>query len=316
MRDTREGGAPAGSRRAIRAFAELGKLRIVELWLGFFVALSLLRPGAAARVREQLVLGSALLATMAVAALTCCLDDIVGKRDGVDEANHRGRPRWGVEKPLLEGRLSEAAALRFALALAAIAVLGIAATVVLAWPLPAWVLLTVAGVVFLAVSYSSGPKLSYRGAGELSIFAAGAGTVLIPHGLFEPEPTWSVLLCAALVGSWQAQVILFSNSQDAAGDRAAGRRTLAARVSPRHNRWIIAGVFAAFWALPIVTIALGAAPAGYAVALAPVWALQGYQLACGVGRGDWLRARYIGFRVVRVGIAALVLANLVLEGGL
>ncbi len=310
-----ESDVDAPPRGGLRAFAELGKLRIVELWLGFFVALSLLRPGAASQTRQQLVLGSALVSMIAVAALTCCLDDITGKRDGVDQANHRGSHRWGVQKPLLDGRLTETRAVGFAAALAAIAGLGVAAILALAWPLPGWVLLTATGVVLLSVSYSYGPKLSYRGAGELSIFAAGAGTVLVPYGLFERTPSWPALLGAALVGSWQAQVVLFSNTHDAAGDRATGRLTLAARVSPQHNRWLVSAVFVSFWALTVTAIVLGAVPAGYAVALAPVWALQGYQLACGVGRGQWLQARRIGFRVVRVGTAALVLANLVLEGG-
>lgn len=297
----------------LAAFLELGKVKIVELWIGFFVALSLLRKGAASEPREQLVLVLTLVSMIVVAALTCSLDDIAGARDGVDQANHLGPRRWGVDKPILTGRLSERRALGFARVLGALALLGYAGVVVIAWPLPAWVLCTTTGAALLAVNYSYGLRLSYRGAGEIVVFAAGAGTLLVPYGLVERTAPGALVLCnAALIGAWQAQVVLCSNSVDAAGDRAAGRWTLAARLSPRSNRVLVSAVFASVWLFTAAALIAGVLPLALALFLAPLWAMQGYQLWRGVFRGEWLRARSVGFRALRLGAAALILANLIL----
>src|SRR5262249_32818143 len=145
---------------------------------------------------------------------------------------------------------------------------------------------------------------------ELVIFVGAAGTVLIPCALIAHGATARLLAEAALVGSWHAQVVVCSNSHDAAGDRATGRMTIAARTSPRGNRAYIAALFTLSIGLTLAALATGILPRGIALALAPVWALQAYQLYAGVGRQEWLRARRTGFAVIRVGVAALVLANL------
>ena len=308
-----DGRAPLPLLGRLGAFLELGKVKIVELWIGFFVALSLLRKGAASEPREQLLLLITLVSMVVVAALTCSLDDIAGARDGVDRANHLGESRWGVDKPILTGRLSERRALAFARVLGALALLGYAAVVALAWPLPPWVILTTTGVALLAVNYSYGLRLSYRGAGELVVLAAGAGTLLVPYGLVERAAPGGLVLCnAALIGAWQAQVVLCSNSLDAAGDRATGRWTLAARLSPLHNRVFVSAVFAVVWGYTAAALIAGVLPLALAFFLAPVWVMQGYQLWLGVFHGEWQKARRAGFRVVRLGAAALILANLIL----
>jgi 1,4-dihydroxy-2-naphthoate octaprenyltransferase len=300
------GARPAG----LGAFVQLGKLGIVEPWLGFFVAVSLLGGAAVASARSLCILALTLASTIAAFALTCCLDDISGARDGVDQANHRGGARWGVSKPILEGRLSERRALGYARLLGALTALGYLGVVALAWPLPGWVVVATAAVVLLAASYSYGPKLSYRGAGEPVIFAATAGTVLIPYLLVARVPSWTAVIDAVLVGSWNVQVMIFSNTQDAAGDRAAGRRTIAARLSERGNRLYIACLFIFWGAVTLVALVAGLAPSGYVPALVVVWALQVFQLWTGLVKGRCLQARRWGFRVVRAGTAALVIANL------
>ena len=72
----------------------------------------------------------------------------------------------------------------------------------------------------------------------------------------------------------------------------------------------ITSVFLVFWAFTAAALASGVVPVAYGVALAPVWALQAYQLWIGVRRERWLCARLVGFRVVRLGVAALVMVHL------
>jgi len=164
--------------------------------------------------------------------------------------------------------------------------------------------------MLIALNYPYGLKLRYRGAGELVIWVGAAGTVLIPYALIAHAAPAIVLVEAALVGLWHAQVVVCSNSHDAAGDRATARMTIAARTSARGNRIYVAAVFAASAAGGLTALATGWLPAAYALALAPVWTLQAYQLALGAGQQQWLRARRVGFLTIRVGIVALVLANL------
>ncbi len=296
----------------LRAFFELGKLRIVELWLGFFVGVTLLDAAALRDARSLAILGLILVVGIAVIAATCSLDDIVGVRDGVDQANHRGGARWGVNKPILTGELTEARAFRFVHVLGLVAVLGFAAVLALAWPLPTWLVVTMPAMMLIAVNYSYGLKLSYRGGGELVILTGAAGTVLIPCALITRAADPLLLTEALLVGLWHAQVVVFSNTQDAAGDRATGRMTIAARTTERGNRLYIVGVFTLSAAVGVGGLVAGFLPVTYGLALAPVWALQLVQLRRGVGQRRWLDARLLGFRTVRVGIAALVFANLCL----
>lgn len=293
---------------------QLGKLKIVELWLGFFVGVALLGRAALHQPRALAILGCILVAGIAVIAATCSLDDIVGVRDGVDQANHGDGARWGVNKPILDGRLGEGAAFRFVHLLGVVAAVGTAATLALAWPLPSWLVATLVGMMLLAVNYSYGLKLSYHGAGELVIFVGGAGTVLLPYALVAKVAPPAVLLSAALVGAWHAQVVMFSNSKDAAGDRATGRMTIAARTTPRGNARFIAASFIAFWTLTALAFARRWIPAWYALPLAPVWLMQLRQLWLGLGQRRWLDARLTGFRVLRVGIAALAISNFWLLG--
>ncbi len=302
-----------GPAERVRAWFELGKLRIVELWLGFFVGVSLLGAAATQDARALTILAAILVVGVAVIAATCSLDDIVGVRDGVDQATHQGDARWGVRKPILTGQLSEEHAFRFVHLLGVVAALAYAAVMVLAWPLPTWLLIAMPAMMLLAVNYSYGLKLSYHGAGELVIWVGAAGTVLIPYALVAHQPSGILLVEAALVGAWHAQVVVFSNTHDAAGDRATARLTIAARTSERGNRRYILAVFVASAAVGLVALATGLLPRGYLLALTPVWALQGYQLWCGLGQRRWLQARRLGFLVIRTGIVALVLANLLLD---
>jgi 1,4-dihydroxy-2-naphthoate octaprenyltransferase len=290
-------------------YFQLGKFKIVELWLGFFVGVTLLGPRAVGEPRAVAILALILVAGIAVIAATCSLDDIAGVRDGVDQANHTGQTRWGVDKPILTGRLAEQSALKFVHFLGGTGVLAYGAVLVLAWPLPSFLVVVMTALMLIALNYSYGLKLSYRGAGELVIFAGGWGTVFIPYALVAKSWSGPLVVCAALVGALHAQVVMFSNTKDAAGDRATGRMTVAARLSKRGNKIYIASAFAFVWTCTLAVLSTGALPLRYALGLAPVWALQGYQLWAGFGREDWLRARLVGFRALRLGIVSLSIVN-------
>lgn len=306
--------APARGRPKVRAYLDLGKLGLFDLWLGFFAGASLLPMGTLRAPRTLGILGLVLLFGVLVIALTCCLDDVTGARDGVDQANHRGAPRWGVRKPLLEGAVTERQALRLAAGLAAGAAACLGGVLALAWPLPAWVVLAMTAIPLLVVNYSSGLRLSYRGAGEIVVFAGGLGSALIPFALIMHSAPPLLLFCGVLVGAWHAQVVLCSNAHDAAGDRATGRLTLAARVTPAGYRVLVTAVFAAVWSFTAAAAAAGAAPLPHLLLLAPVCAMQAAQLWIGVRRGRWLDARRAGFRVLGAGVLALTIANLLLGG--
>jgi 1,4-dihydroxy-2-naphthoate octaprenyltransferase len=133
--------------------------------------------------------------------------------------------------------------------------------------------------------------------------------VLLPYALVAREASPALFACAALVGAWHAEVVMFSNTKDAAGDRATGRMTIAARTSKRGNKRYIAAVFAIVWAATAAALIAGVLSPRYAALLAPVWALQIAQLWSGLREEQWLRARLLGFRALRVGIVALTLAN-------
>lgn len=301
-------------RRPLRAFVALGKLGIIELWLGFFAGVSLLGRWVFHEGHALVTLGLVLLLGVVVIAVTCGLDDIAGARDGVDRANHRAGRRWGVQKPILDGRLDEGLALDLVHAATVVGAMCYAGVLAVAWPLPWWLVAAMTAMIVLAVNYSYGLRLSYRGAGELVVFAGGFGTVMIPYALVTRSVTPPLLVSATLVGLWQAQVVMFSNTHDAEGDRAHGRMTIAARTSPGANKAFITAVFAAGWAFTAVALAISAAPLVYALALFPVWALQIFQLWTGVRDEQWLRARRAGFHVVRVGVFGLTLANLASGG--
>lgn len=302
----------SGSTWRLRSLFELGKFKIIELWLGFWVGVALLGRSAWQDGRSLAILACILVAGIAVIAATCSLDDIAGVRDGVDQANHRAGARWGVDKPILSGRLDESSAFRFVYVLAGVAGLGYAAVLWLAWPLRPWLWATMTGMMLLAVNYSYGLKLSYRGAGELVILIGGTGTVLLPYALIRGDTPPQVVLSSLLVGLWHAQVVMCSNTKDAEGDRATGRMTIAARCTPRGNKLFIATAFLFGFGLTLLALCVQLLPCWYLLVLGPVWILQGIQLWLGLHREEWLAARLLGFRVLRVGLLGLTLMNFVL----
>jgi 1,4-dihydroxy-2-naphthoate octaprenyltransferase len=301
---------PAGRRRKLAAFAELGKLRIVELWFGVPLAWSLLAPALRESSNSVLVLVLAVFVEGGTISAALALDDVSGFRDGVDAANHGDTDRYGVNKPLLDGRLSEREALAFAWSALGVSLAALLAELLIAPHVPWWEPVMTVATIALALNYSYGVRLSYIGGCEAVTLLAMVATVIFPFGLLHGGLSAVAAVQAALLGLWMLQISLFSNTQDAAGDREAGRLTLAARVRLTLNQRIIAATFLFSFALTGTMLALGVLSLWTLPLLVPSWALQAAQLRVGVGERQWLRARAIGFMAFRLGVAALFVANL------
>ena len=293
------------------ALMELAKLRVFDMWLGAIVAVAFAmnQPESSASAVLSFIL--TVLTLVLAVALTCSLDDIVGLRDGVDARNHRGPARFGVRKPLLDGRLTITDAVRFCWLLAAAMVVSAAAAVGLSSAGPGWRLPMLLVVCVLAVTYSWGLKLSYRGLGGLGVFAMGLGTVVLPCAFAYGSVSAVVWVAGGLVGLWLGQIIMFSNSADAAGDADAGRMTMAARLSTSGNIIFIASVHV-LGGLASAALVAAVCPGWWLLGLSPVWITQAFQLHRGLVQRDWLGARRLGFSITRLG--CVVLMTLVLAG--
>ena len=301
---------PTSRNGSLRSFFELGKFKIFELWLGFFVGVTLIPQNHSLISHDILILGLILFSGISVIAATCALDDITGVRDGVDQANHQDNQRYGVNKPILDGRLSEYKAFHFIAFLGIVIISGLASAMILAWPRPLWFVLLTLALILVAVNYSWGLKLSYHGAGEFVVFLGGAGTVLVPYGLIADNISSTVLVLSFLVGIWNSQIVVFSNSVDKSGDLANDRMTIAARSSKTGNYLFICTLFFLSWLITALSLVVGWIAPSYLFVLLPIAGAQAAQLWIGIHHEQWMKARLIGFRVLRYGIILLIITNL------
>jgi 1,4-dihydroxy-2-naphthoate polyprenyltransferase len=119
-----------------------------------------------------------------------------------------------------------------------------------------WVFIPV-GITAVAAGwfYTGGPKpYGYYGFGELFVmvyfgFVATVGTAFAQHGHVPPGAWWWGLA----TGSMACALLEANNLRDVAGDRAAGKRTLAARLGRRRGSWL----FAVFVAGAVLGAAFG-----------------------------------------------------------
>jgi 1,4-dihydroxy-2-naphthoate polyprenyltransferase len=300
----------AGLAARAQLYVEVGKLKIFELWLGIPLAWSLLAAEHRIEPRPILLLVMTLFVIAGTASASLSLDDVAGLRDGVDVANHADTDRYGVNKPLLDGRLSERQALGFVYVLVSIAVLAAVIMFAVAWPIPSWLLALTLAILFVPLNYSFGLKLSYHGLGELLTMGAIAGSVILPFAAVTHTAPGPVLMQALLAGLWMLHIAVFSNTQDREGDRQARRMTIAALLSKRGNYGFIVMLFALTWALTAYGLASGLLTKTLMLMLIPLWVLQARQLWIGVRREKWLKARLLGFWLYRYAILALFVSNL------
>lgn len=292
------------------ALGRLGKVKLFEIWLGPVVAWSLVLGQYGLRARSSLLC----LLFFAVIAFgmwaTHAFDDITGYLDGSDVRNYAPERKRSQVKPLVQGQLTVRTARIFAFCCAAIASLCVVLFCVVAEFRPWWIFVGGLAVVVLGVQYSAGINFSYRfiGGGEAVTGVTLAASVLLPYVAGTQRIDAAVVIQSILFGGWLVQVLICSNSADAADDRKVGRRTVAARTSTGANRVFVAVVFAALWLLVLLGALLGALTWWTPLALLPAWCLQAYVLRNGL-RGQWRNRRNYGFQALRLAVVGTAVVN-------
>ncbi|MFJ9556643.1 UbiA family prenyltransferase [Nocardiopsis sp. NPDC101807] len=311
-RTTATAAPPAPPRPTPAAYARLAKLDIVDYYIGLPLVFAMTLPLLGARADTVGFLLLVLVAEVAVVAAMVSFDDVTGYRDGSDAANYGSDAarRRLARKPLVHGTLTEPQALRFGRAATAASVALWALVIALAPHRPLWAVVGAALCLVASVQYSWGLKLSYRGFQEVFLCGLGVGWVLVPYGLLVGHVDGFVIVQALVFGGGPMIFGLYSNTNDAAGDRAAGRITVAARVSPRANTAFIVALTATETLLVTGSHLLGIAPWWFPVALLPVIALRVFQLYTGFVLGDILRARRTAIHTHRATVVLLIGANL------
>ncbi|MEV5831215.1 UbiA family prenyltransferase [Spirillospora sp. NPDC052242] len=299
----------------LAAYARLAKLDIFDYYLGLLLVWALLAPAVRWDGGTFGLLGLVLIAEVVVVAAMVGFDDITGFRDGSDAANYGSDAarRRLHRKPLVAGTLTEGQALRFAWSATVAGALLWAVSVAAAPHRPLWAIALAAVCVAASVQYSWGLKLSYRGFQEIFLIGLGIGWTLVPYALLTGAASGFVIVQAVVFGAGPMLFGLYSNTNDADGDRDAGRVTVATLVSARTHRAFVAAMTAAQVALIVGSALAGPAPWWFPVVLLPVVAMRLTHLVIGF-RGDILRARRIAIHAHRVTVILLVAANLAATG--
>lgn len=306
--------APAATapRPTVGTYARLAKLDIVDYYIGLPLVFAMTLPVLGPRADTLGFLLLVLVAEVAVVAAMVAFDDVTGYRDGSDAANYGSDAarRRLARKPLVAGTLTEAQALRFGRAATVASVVLWTAVVALAPHRPLWAVIGAALCLVASVQYSWGLKISYRGFQELFLVGLGVGWVLVPYGLLVGHVDGFVIVQALIFGGGPMIFGLYSNTNDADGDRSAGRITVAAKVTPRTNTVFIIAVTALETLLVTGSHLLGIAPWWFPTVLLPVIALRVAQLYTGFVAGDILRARRTAIHTHRATVVLLLAANL------
>ncbi len=305
-------GSEVWSAGKVRAYRHLAKLDVFDYYLGLLVVWSLLAPAdrLGGTVLGFLVLF--LLGEVFVVVAMVALDDLTGYRDGSDATNYGpdAPARKRARKPLVAGSLTETEVLRFAWLTAVVGGLLWTVAVLAAPHRPGWAVAVTAATFVLALQYSWGVKLSYRGFQELFLAALGWALVLAPYGLAAGAIGGFVVVQALLFGLGPLLFGVYSNTNDVGGDRLVCRPTVACLVSPRGNAVFIGAVSAAETALIVGATLVGVAPWWFPFAMLPTIAMRVNQYHVGFRRGDILRARKLGMWTHRLTVVLLVVVNL------
>jgi len=299
-----------GVRRTAVALGQLGKVKLVEIWLGPLLAASA-AIGRGAGTGRTAVLG---LLFVAVVGFTMCashaLDDVTGFLDGSDRRNYAPERRRSQVKPLVQGTLTPSQARVFAAVSVALAA-GLVLIFFLISAAPGWVLAAGLAVPLLGAQYSYGVNFSYRipAGGELVTGLCLAASVVVPYTAVTGRLSAGAVVEGVLFGGWLVEVLACSNTTDAADDRLVGRRTVAALTSPRANLVFVTALISGPWVLTAAAAAAGVLSPWTLAGLLPAYAIQGYVLRNGL-RGQWRNRRNYGFLAVRYAIAGLVIVNI------
>lgn len=211
-----------------------------------------MRPGIAA-----LCLATALLLQIAANLA----NDLFDHERGADARERLGPPRAAAL-----GLLAPAA-LRAGLlaALVGAAATGLGLVAVGGWPI------ALAGALALgaAWAYTGGPwPLAYHGLGDAAVWLFFGGVGVVGSHYVQAGSTSALAWAWAVpVGLLATAILAVNNLRDLAGDRAAGKRTLAVRMGePATRRYVAVLLTAPFLAAALI-VAAGAAPPA---ALAPL----------------------------------------------
>jgi 1,4-dihydroxy-2-naphthoate octaprenyltransferase len=313
-RATTPGQGHPGRRLRWQAYFRMGRTIRYENWLGtplWWTAL----PAATATSGTTLgLIPLTLLIYMALVATGGTLDDVQGWRDGSDMINYQRSDPTGLRpltrKPLLLGWVTEAQAIRYAAATAAVTSMALVAAWVIAGARPLWWLPGYGILLAAGSQYSYGLKLSYVGFQEPLFWAVKVGCVVFPYVLVTGSFSPKIIFLGVLFGLWFVQVLMCSNAHDVAGDRQAGRRTAAVTVSELGYRRLLTVVFGLSWLVAVTAVVGGWLSPWYALAIAPTAALHARQLDLITRRGSPLQARAIGFWALRVGVLGVCVVNL------
>ena len=297
----------------LRSYARLGKADVYDYHPSILVAAStfllpLPGPGAATVWSLALFLAGQFFVVMAM----CALDDVAGYRDGSDATNYGPDDtlRRKLRKPLVAGTLTPRQAVGFATVTAVVGGALWAAAVAFAPYRPAWTLLLIAVLFVVALQYSTGLRISYRGFQEVFIAGLGVALVLAPYGLATGRFSPFVVVLAVLFGMGPLLFGVYSNTHDIPGDRAVGRPTVACLTSPKGNAAFVGLLSLAEFLVGAIAVAVGAVPWWFVPLMLPVTALRARQYRLGFRRHDILRARRLGFAVHRLSTVLLVAAGL------
>ncbi|MFI6081604.1 UbiA family prenyltransferase [Streptomyces sp. NPDC051217] len=304
-----EAASGVSSRTVIRGLLRLSKIRVFQHYFGLVLAWLLLSPDALGRPGATTAMFLFLLGSVAIVACACASDDIAGFRNGSDLLNYRSdeQLRDIRAKPLLTGTVTERQALVFAAGSGVVAVLaGTAAFWVLGWdsPFSAYVLYLL-GFVF-SVQYSVGLKVSYRrGGGETLLCLSTAAGLLAPFLAVNREWTWPAVAQALLLGVWLVMVSSYSNVNDVAGDRMAGRRTLAVTTGRAVQNAAMTAFFLLSAGLLTALAFTDGWPSWLLLTALPATVLHAAQLYQGPVMRRWLRARKLGLIAYNLGFVGI-----------
>jgi 1,4-dihydroxy-2-naphthoate octaprenyltransferase len=135
---------------------------------------------------------------------------------------------------------------------------GVYLAAVAGWPVVAIGVASIAA----AWAYTAGPfPLGYHGLGELFVFvffglAAVCGTFYVQAGTL----TEGAVFAAVPIGLLAVAILAVNNLRDIATDRAAGKRTLAARFGTRFARGEFIALVGVAFAVPVAASTTGLAP--------------------------------------------------------
>jgi len=172
-----------------------------------------------------------LIVALALQVATNYANDYSDGIRGTDE-QRVGPFRLTVSKLVAAKSVRNAAVLGFALA----GVAGLWLSSRTTW----WLVLIGASAILAGWLYTGGPKpYGYYGFGELFVFVyfglvATVGSAYVQHGTIPARAWW----LGVAVGFMACALLEANNLRDVDGDRAVGKKTLAARLGRRRGAWL------------------------------------------------------------------------------